>query len=600
MNESQLRAVQSVEGALLLLAGPGSGKTTVITHRIQYLISNLGVSPDKILVITFTKAAAMEMKERFLHLMKQSDTEVVFGTFHAVFYQILRSSPGYRNVSLIQEQERVRMLQHIVEKAQGEHPYGEPDISGVIKQISRFKNRVNDKASYDVLTDTLDESTFPVVLQEYEELLKELGKLDFDDMVRLCYQLLLEDKEKRTYWSRRFQYILIDEFQDINPMQYEVIKLLKGKNTGLFVVGDDDQSIYGFRGADPAIMKRFLEDYTGASKQVLNQNYRSGLHIVEAANRVIGDNKNRFDKQILAMQKETGEVRLIPCKTVEEELDQMLAVMERLHQDHIAYDQMAILCRNNRDFLPFYEALDHRNIPYRADNYRKTMFEHAYIKTMIAYCRYLAGNRERDNFLHLMNQPVRYIKRAALTGTMVRKEDLLSFYQGNYSMRDAIESLFEQLQRMERMKPALGMHYLRKVVGLDRYVADQVTAEQYGEYRMMADRFMEFAKEYKNYDALCAGIQERITKEKKGAPKRGVHLYTYHGSKGLEFDHVFLPGLVQGHIPPKQARTSDSLEEERRMFYVAMTRAKKSLHMSWVANEQYTASVFLAPLRSRR
>ena len=234
MNESQLRAVQSVEGALLLLAGPGSGKTTVITHRIQYLISNLGVSPDKILVITFTKAAAMEMKERFLHLMKQSDTEVVFGTFHAVFYQILRSSPGYRNVSLIQEQERVRMLQHIVEKAQGEHPYGEPDISGVIKQISRFKNRVNDKASYDVLTDTLDESTFPVVLQEYEELLKELGKLDFDDMVRLCYQLLLEDKEKRTYWSRRFQYILIDEFQDINPMQYEVIKLLKGKNTGLF------------------------------------------------------------------------------------------------------------------------------------------------------------------------------------------------------------------------------------------------------------------------------------------------------------------------------------------------------------------------------
>ena len=478
MNESQLRAVQSVEGALLLLAGPGSGKTTVITHRIQYLISNLGVSPDKILVITFTKAAAMEMKERFLHLMKQSDTEVVFGTFHAVFYQILRSSPGYRNVSLIQEQERVRMLQHIVEKAQGEHPYGEPDISGVIKQISRFKNRVNDKASYDVLTDTLDESTFPVVLQEYEELLKELGKLDFDDMVRLCYQLLLEDKEKRTYWSRRFQYILIDEFQDINPMQYEVIKLLKGKNTGLFVVGDDDQSIYGFRGADPAIMKRFLEDYTGASKQVLNQNYRSGLHIVEAANRVIGDNKNRFDKQILAMQKETGEVRLIPCKTVEEELDQMLAVMERLHQDHIAYDQMAILCRNNRDFLPFYEALDQRNIPYRADNYRKTMFEHAYIKTMIAYCRYLAGNRERDNFLHLMNQPVRYIKRAALTGTMVRKEDLLSFYQGNYSMRDAIESLFEQLQRMERMKPALGMHYLRKVVGLDRYVADQVNAEQ--------------------------------------------------------------------------------------------------------------------------
>ena len=599
MNESQLKAVQSAENALLLLAGPGSGKTTVITHRIRHLISNLGVSPDKILVITFTKTAAMEMKERYLHLMQCSDTEVVFGTFHAVFYQILKSSQTYRNISLIQENERIKMIQHILGRLQKEQFYAEPDIGGVIKQISKYKNQIDDHLSDKMLSDTLDESTFALVIREYEDLLKEMKKLDFDDMVRLCYQLLLENSDKRKYWSERFRYILIDEFQDINPLQYEVVRLLTGKKTGLFVVGDDDQSIYGFRGANPNIMKRFLEDYEGATKIVLNQNYRSCFQIVEAANRVIAENRNRFDKQIFPMQNEAGRVVLSPCKTREEETEKMIAAIELLYQENVAYDQMAILCRNNRDFLVFYGALDQRRIPYRADNYHKTMYEHPYIRTIIAYCRYLAGNLSRDNFFRFMNQPVRFIKRAALMHDPVRKEDLLSYYQGNYSMKDVIERLFEQLRRMNHMKPSLGIHYLRKVVGLDRYVAGEISREQYREYETLADNFMEYAKEFSNYDTLLKEIEEKVREVKKNAPKRGIHLYTYHGSKGLEFDHVFLPGLIQGHIPPKQARTQDAIEEERRMFYVAITRAKKTLHLSWTANDQNTVSVFLAPLLSK-
>ena len=614
MNESQLRAVQSVEKALLLLAGPGSGKTTVITHRIQYLISNLGVSPDKILVITFTKAAAMEMKERFLHLMQCSDTEVVFGTFHAVFYQILKSSQSFRNVSLIQENERIKMLRHILGKIQGEQNYAEPDIAGVIKQISKYKNHIHnntsnqinsdnltsvDMQSQDILSDTLDPNSFALLLQEYEDLLKDLGKLDFDDMVRLCYQLLKENKEKRLFWSERFRYILIDEFQDINPLQYEVVRLLTGKKTGIFVVGDDDQSIYGFRGANPNIMKQFLEDYKDATKMVLNQNYRSCSKIVEAANYVIAENRNRFDKSILPMQKEPGNVLLFPCETQEQETEKMIAAIEALHQKNIAYDQMAILCRNNRDFIAFYGALDQKKIPYRADNYHKSMYEHPYIKTIIAYCRYLTGNLSRDNFFLFMNQPVRFIKRAAIMHDTVRKEDLLSYYQGDYSMKDMIERLFDQLRRMEHMKPSLGIHYLRKVVGLDRYVAGEVSQEQYREYETLADNFTEYAKDFLNYSALCTEIEEKIRAVKRNAPKKGVHLYTYHGSKGLEFDHVFLPGLIQGHIPPKQARTQEAIEEERRIFYVAVTRAKKTLHLSWTANEQNTASVFLAPLLSK-
>lgn len=594
MNESQLKAVQFADGALLLLAGPGSGKTTVITHRIKFLISNHGVSPEKILVITFTKAAAIEMKERFLKLMGHESTETVFGTFHAVFYQILRSSKQHNHLSLITEKDRIKLIRNILKKLHQNEPYGEADLAGVMKQISKYKN--DPDARYDFLSDTLDENEFPIFLEEYRQYMTDFGKLDFDDMVLLCYKTLQENSKLLEYWRNRFEYILIDEFQDINKMQYEVVKLLSMGKSNVFVVGDDDQSIYGFRGARPEYMKNFLKDFDHARKMVLDKNYRCDRKIVEAANCIISENKDRFDKHMQANSKDEGAFILKGFDSDKEELAWMTKEIKLIAEKNGDYNNIAILCRTNRDLFVMATILESANLPFCGESYMKTMFDQPYIHSILMYLTYLSGNRSRDVFFQFMNRPLRFIKREAVSKNYVSKAILLEYYEGNLSMLDTIQKLFEQLDRLERMKPHLAVHYIRKVMGFDAYVKEEAGDEQYAEYLRLADILLEFAKSYPSYERLLDGVENMKKKTQNQRNKDGVKLYTYHSSKGLEFDCVFLPGLVQGQVPPKQARTALALEEERRMFYVAMTRAKKYLAITWYENERAAKSSFLNAL----
>ena len=302
LDKVQQCAVEHGEGPLLVTAGPGSGKTTVITHHIRYLINNLGIPPEEILVITFTKSAATEMRERFLKLMDDTNTKVVFGTFHAIFYQILRISGGFTHDSILKEKEKYIILRDIL-KAHKIQFYEKTFLEDLLAEISQFKNKGNTDSFKSSL---LEKEQFCLVASEYQKRMESLNKIDFDDMVLRCHDLFLKDKQILYKWQKTFRYILVDEFQDINPMQYEIVKMLGEKHHNIFAVGDEDQSIYSFRGANPSICFQFLKDYPSAKQIFMATNYRCNINIVEGAKKLISHNKERFKKDICAAMNNTG------------------------------------------------------------------------------------------------------------------------------------------------------------------------------------------------------------------------------------------------------------------------------------------------------
>ena len=296
LDEIQQKAVTHGEGPLLVTAGPGSGKTTVITHHIKFLIDYLGVPPKEILVITFTKSAATEMKERFMRLCDIRNTEVVFGTFHAFFYQILRRSAGFQHDSLLKEKEKYTILRDIL-RDKKIHFYENTYLEDLLGEISQ----ANNQNSIDKFESALvDQEIFKEVYFEYKRRKSGLHKIDFDDMVTECLSLLRCDRNILQKWQKSFRYILVDEFQDINPMQYEIVKMLAEPHHNIFAVGDEDQSVYSFRGANPKICFSFMEDYPEAKQIFLSVNYRCHKDIVEASKSLISHNRHRFKKEIKA------------------------------------------------------------------------------------------------------------------------------------------------------------------------------------------------------------------------------------------------------------------------------------------------------------
>ena len=298
LSDVQRQAVTHRDGPMLVLAGPGSGKTMVLTWRVRYLTEFYHINPGEILVITFTKAAAREMKERYLRLTGSQNTAVSFGTFHAVFFQILKLAYGYRADNILREEEKYRFLKDAVFRQKLEPDDEAELISSIAAEISRVKNERIDLQSYKA--ESCDTKSFCTIFNEYDNRLRRSNKIDFDDMLVYCYELLKERKDILSAWQRKFRYILVDEFQDINQIQYDVVRLLAAPENNLFIVGDDDQSIYRFRGAKPQIMLHFEEDYPGAARVLLDTNYRSTGAIVSGAGRVIAHNKDRFPKDIRA------------------------------------------------------------------------------------------------------------------------------------------------------------------------------------------------------------------------------------------------------------------------------------------------------------
>ena len=580
--KSQSIAVRHTDGPLLVLAGPGSGKTTVVTKRVQYLVQDVGIPASSILVITFTKAAATEMKERYLKLMAEEYTTVSFGTFHAVFFGILKLSYGFRAENIIREEVRYQYLKEATERLHLEIEDESEFLSGILAEISLIKNERISLEHY--FSKNCSEEIFRKIYEEYEERKKAARLLDFDDMLLYTWELLSQRADILSAWQKKYQYILVDEFQDINQLQYDILKLLAAPENNLFIVGDDDQSIYRFRGAKPEIMLNFQKDYPAANQVLLNDNFRSTKQIVEAAGHVIVHNKERFAKEIQARGGDGAEVKVLAFEEQQEECLYLIKELQRLQKKGAKWSDVAVIYRTNTQPRSLVQKLMEYHIPFRVRDTMPNLFEHWIAQNLFCYLRLAMGSIERKDLLPVLNRPNRYLKRECVDDAKISWEHMLMYYEDKPYVCERIEKLQYDIKMLGRMGPYAAVSYLRKVVGYDEYIKEYARFRRIKEEELfeVLEELMESAKAYRTYIEWFAYMDiykeemERISRQQREIVD-GVQLTTMHSSKGLEYAYVYILDAAEGITPYKKAVLEADLEEERRMFYVAMTRAKKEL-----------------------
>ncbi len=588
-NESQLTAINFHQGPALVLAGPGSGKTAVVTMRVKTLIEKYHVNPSNILVITFTKAAANEMKERFLKLMNKGGVPVSFGTFHGVYFTILKHAYNYRAENVITEEEQFTLLKRIIGRMSLEYDNEKEFLGNILAEISRVKGDMIDLNHYFSVNCAQD--AFREIYAQYNGALKKYGKIDFDDMILYCYELFCERPDILSAWQNKYQYILIDEFQDINKLQYDVVKMLAAPQNNIFIVGDDDQSIYGFRGARPEIMLNFPKDYPKTTVIQLDVNYRCQENIVRDSLKVINHNEKRFKKEISANKKSDEPVHIKEYPDVYEEAQDIIAHIRKYQDAGIDYRKMAILTRTNEGGRYIISKLMEYNIPFRAKDTIPSLYNHWIAKNIMAYINMALGNRDRNVFLQIMNKPKRYISRDALTSPVVDFDELRNEYLNDRAwMLERIDQLEGDLHVLSNLNPFGAINYIRRGIGYDEYLTEyaqemQINADELFE---VLNELQEAAREFDDYSQWFKHIEqyEQTLREKSKSMKESdedaVNIVTMHCAKGLEYDAVFIIDANETITPYKKAILNNEIEEERRMFYVAMTRAKQHLHICHV------------------
>lgn len=599
---AQQEAICFGEGTMLVLAGPGSGKTAVITQRIRYLVEERHITPSDILTITFTKAAALEMKQRACQICRGAEN-AVFGTFHSVFFQIIRSSSKFQNYSIMTEQQKLQILRPLLKGKKLDCVQMSSFCEQFLSDLSFYKNTGREREEK-AGQNQAEQMQLHELRQAYEQCCRKRWLLDFDDILIYCYRLLTEDSGLRDRWENRFRYILIDEFQDINDVQYQIIKLLSANYENLFVVGDDDQAIYSFRGADPSYMHRFLEDYPKSRQVNLNINYRCGDRILALASRSIAHNKYRFEKEIKAGN--SGENRVI-ATCFQNRAEELSFLTEEI-LTHLNEGLTAILVRTNRMAEQVSEACFRRQIPYQMREKKQDFYAQKCVVEVLSVIRFVAEGRNRSDFMAFMNKPVRYINREMLQKETVDLWALLEEYREDPEQYRIIQKLQQDLAMVEMLDPFGAISYIRKVMQYDCCLSPGETGEKEKE---ILDELLERCREFHSHTAFLSHIaayrskleQESNRKQPEAdqgnAKQNPVRIMTYHGSKGLEFDTVFLPFLNSGDVPHGRNLSTMELEEERRLFYVAVTRAKKSLYLSCegMVQGENRQSVFWAELK---
>lgn len=610
INSRQQEAITFTSGPMQVLAGPGSGKTFTITQRIRYLIAECGVEPSRILVITFTRAAAGEMQQRFHRLIKGagSGSFVVFGTFHAIFYSILKQTGQYRQFTLISETQKRNLLAQILQLPMTPLLAENEKIDALMQLIGQVKN--NGECFDGLAEDVFSKKELQDIYRDYNEYLLEFLKMDFDDMGLLCLKLFRENPQVLKEWQKKYSYVLVDEFQDINPLQYQIVRLLAQPENNLFIVGDDDQSIYGFRGAKPEIMQQFLKDYPSARQVLLDVNYRCHEQIVENSMRVIKANKSRFPKEIRAGHGKGAGVIIQVFPDQEEEYEALLCALQEtaLHEKPEVLSAAAVIYRTNYECSMLAEKLLLRGIPFVMKETLKSRYDHFVIKDLLAYLEFANGNRKREIFHLFMNRPLRYLRKDCARNSTIVLKELLTYYRNDIHMQEVSRTLFHDLEQIGTMRPWLAVNYIRQVIGYDDYLKEAYHIEEGGKLLRIADDFQKEIKRFGSFEELNDYISQcraLVNEKQKEAEDRiqdkrlgGVRLMTMHAAKGLEFQTVYLPDVNEGKLPSRQAVTPEALEEERRMFYVAMTRAQKELHILYCNKEngKDKPSRFLEPL----
>ncbi len=590
LNHAQTEAVAHNKGPCMVLAGPGSGKTLTIAKRIEYLIMKHKVRPEEILVITFTKYAAWEMKNRTRSICGPSSYAVTFGTFHGIYYGILKWAYRLNQSNLLSDEEKYRILREILPgidwdqepEADEEKDY----LQELAIEIGNVKNNCMDIEEYEPVKYTTEK--FRKLYRTYEETKKKYRKIDFEDMLIQCRDLFMKRPDILKKWQEKFQYILVDEFQDVNQAQYDVVRMLAAPQDNLFVVGDDDQSVYGFRGAKPGIMMEFMKDYPKARQILLDVNYRSSGYIVKGALRVIGNNKIRFEKKIEAFRKPDETVHVQEVKDPVQEAEYVLERIREYREKGVSYTEMAVLYRTNVDARAMSELMTEYQIPFVMKEHLNNIYEHFIALDMISYLRLSQGEYDRKYFLHIANRPNRYLTRESMKTGNVSYESLRRYYRDKDWMVDRIDQLEWDMKMICDKTPYAAIQYIRKRMGYDEFL------KEYAAYRKISSEDLfavleEIWQNSKGYGTIKEWFEHiesygKMLKEqnKKNGEKEGVNLMTMHAAKGLEFDTVFVIEANEGSCPYKKATTDEEIEEERRLFYVAMTRAKRKLVISYV------------------
>ena len=601
-NAAQMEAILHKDGPAMVLAGPGSGKTFVIVQRLKVLIEEYSVDPSSILVITFTKAAALEMQHRFCKITNSLYPEVCFGTFHSVFYQIIRLSNPSKRLQIVSEKDKYKFLKDIIIKLSGEKGADKQEFMDALDQTGDILSEISRVKNVGASTEEKHENIplkehFDKIFKEYNKVLREFGLIDFDDMISMCYEFLMKNPDTLKKWRDRFKYILIDEYQDINLMQYKVVRLLCNTNN-LFVVGDDDQSIYGFRGSDPGIMQKFPDEFDGLNPKIinLNINYRCGKKILTAAGKLIVVNTVRFPKELIANES-NGEGYVYPRSYINKQ-QQNKAIITFLSEHMDELDNIAFIFRTNSEAMSMANVCKQAGIPTNLEKSAKSFTDSPAVKLCENYLRFIYEGKRRDLFFKIMNSPKRYISRSAIETEIVNEAALRRFYQGNSERIKEIDKLFRQLHILGHMRPSLSIRFLRNEIGVDKLYPGEIDAlNELSEISLkMADNKMLLSEITKIRENSFTGIEKAATK-KHG---KKLNLLTMHGSKGLEFDIVWLCGLNEGIIPSRSSVTLSQIEEERRMLYVGMTRAKRALIMSYLnggKENPMLPSRFLRPIR---
>lgn len=570
-----------MDGPAMVLAGPGSGKTTVITHRIKNLIEKAEVRPENILVVTFTKAAAISMQKRFSTLMNGGKAQLVtFGTFHSVFYKILRKSRRYEATEILSERQKTDYIREII----GRYGISSNDISelsqNIINDIGNIKGNMLNAQEYE--PSCCKKEDFIKVYNAYNVELKKDGKMDFDDILRECYLLLCENHTILEQWRELYKYILIDEFQDINRIQMNIIELLASPLNNIFVVGDDDQSIYGFRGARPEIMIEFKDYYPEAELIVLDVNYRSTQSIINVAGRVIENNKTRLDKCAHANNDKDFQPDIRKFRNQVEELKFVVSKIKEYENQGISLSEMAILVRNNSQIQEISSFLKNRKIEAESGKHRSNIYNGMVAKDILSYVRgalKFDGTYFNEDLIYVLNKPQRYISRQVVLSVNMNISAVRRIYSKNN-----IDSFLFHIEMIRKLPPQAALSYIRKGAGYEEYLrlyAIENNIPMSGLLKQLEQLVQECSK-FNTLEQWINSIDSAQNSEgqnfgKKSSGEGGtnnrINIMTMHGSKGLEFKAVFIVDANQGIIPTSKALRERDFEEERRLFYVAITRA---------------------------
>ena len=602
LNDKQQEAVEYMAGPLLILAGAGSGKTRVLTYKIAYLLEKEIVKPWQILAITFTNKAAKEMKERVEALVGQVSNDMWLGTFHSVCVRILKREIellGYtRDFNIFDEIDKEKVIKEVMKKLNiDEKVYP----VGLIKsEISKAKEAMKDEISYqkDAMGDFRKEE-IAKVYNMYQETLKKNNSIDFDDIIMLTVRLFLENPDRLLYYQNKFNYILVDEYQDTNRSQFLLISMLSSATGNICVVGDESQSIYGFRGADISNILNFEQEFPNAKIVKLEENYRSTQNILNAANEVIKNNKSKIDKQLWTENEEGDKIEY---KTLNNEYEEVEYVVDEIddicRKEHENYSNFAVLFRTNAQARVLEEVFMKAGTPYKLIGGIK-FYARKEIKDIISYLKLIQNTNDNIALKRIINEPKRGIGNTALD-----KLDALSSQSGmsifefiqdsnnlvGFRSAGNIMSFRDMINELIKKKDKIKVSELIKKTLKDSGYEDMLNSEGTKETEIRFDNLMEFigvAIEFENENAenslgdFLDSIALVSDVDNLDESTDAVTLMTMHSAKGLEFDNVFLVGMEEGLFPSKRSIEEDNqTEEERRLCYVAITRAKKHLFIT--------------------